>query len=92
MIGKKLESCPYLVLEKTGSHAISQALQLLRKPPWPHFPKVTHLTTHSVALLGQHRGETLARVDPGTFAGVVAALRPTEGTWQPPDARRLATA
>ena len=64
----------------------------LRKPPWPLFPKVTRLRTHSVALLGQHRRETLARVDPGTFAGVVTAIRPAEGTWQSPDARRLATA
>ena len=89
--GKKLESCPYLVLEKTRSHAVSQALQPLRKLPCPHFPKVTRLTTHSVAVLGQHWRETFARVDPGTFAGVVTATRPTEGTRQPPDAHHLVT-
>lgn len=68
------------MLEKTRSHTISQAWQPLQKRPWPHFPKVTRLTTHSVALLGQLRRETLARVDPGTFTGMVTATRPTEGS------------
>lgn len=56
----------------------------LQKPPWPYFPKVTRLTTHSVALLGQLRRETLARVDPGTFAGMVTATRPAEGSLAAP--------